>query len=100
MWKTAILALALGLATAGTAEAQTWVNGKRLTADEMTALARYSCGPVWPGRYWLNMATGHWGFEGNPIPMGHIRDRCAGTQRPGLSQRGMLYRPGEILNGQ
>ncbi|MEM0945664.1 MAG: hypothetical protein AAGI70_17145 [Pseudomonadota bacterium] len=80
------------------ASAQTIVNGKRLTAAATEALAAYSCGPVWPGSYWLNMTTGQWGFAGNPIPMGHIRDRC-GSRRKSLSERGMLYRPGEILNG-
>jgi hypothetical protein len=53
-----------------------------------------------PGHYWLN-AWGYWGVAGNPIPLGNINAaRGAGLQRPGLSQRGMLYRPGEILNGR
>ena len=51
-----------------------------------------------PGAYWLNQ-LGYWGVAGNPMPMGNIyAGRAAPAPRPGLSQRGLLYSPGEILN--
>ncbi|MEL6479326.1 MAG: hypothetical protein AAFR17_18515 [Pseudomonadota bacterium] len=93
------LATAALILAAAPVAAETYVNGQRLTAEQKQWLAAYSCGPVWDGHYWLNMATGQWGFAGNPFPMGHIRDRC-GQRRPSLSERGMLFRPGEILNGR
>jgi hypothetical protein len=52
-----------------------------------------------PGAYWLNRA-GYWGRAGNPVPRGNIYAQANTAPRPGLSQRGMLYRPGEILNGR
>ncbi|MBY8978166.1 hypothetical protein KHP62_20315 [Rhodobacteraceae bacterium NNCM2] len=93
----AVLAGMFFLATP--AGSQTIVNGKLLSRDEINWLANYSCGPIWPGNYWLNTATGQWGFAGNPVPMGYIRDRCRGRRQPSLSERGQLYRPGEILGG-
>ena len=53
-----------------------------------------SCSIIPNGRYWLNMDTGIWGYEGNGA-QGHISDNC--TYCPGLSERGMLYSPGELL---
>ena len=100
MQKTLLrLAIAIFALADSPAAAETYVNGQRLTAEQKQWLASYSCGPVWDGHFWLNTVTGQWGFAGNPIPMGHIRDRC-GQRRPSLSERGMLFRPGEILNGR
>ena len=53
-----------------------------------------------PGHYWLN-AQGYWGIVGNPIPYGNINAQSNyPARRPSLSERGMLFRPGEILNGR
>ncbi len=81
------------------ANAQVVVNGKRLNADEINWLARYSCGPVFPGNYWINVANGYWGYVGSFQAVGHIKDRCP-KRRKSLSERGLLYGPGEILNGR
>lgn len=77
------------------------VNGKRLNPAEIRSLEQWTCTPVPNGRYWLNMQTGIWGYAGNPIPQGHISDRCGRqARRPSLSERGQLYSPGEILRGR
>jgi hypothetical protein len=55
-----------------------------------------------PGHYWLNR-DGYWGRVGYPQPLGNIYaggGSAKAAPRPSLSERGMLYRPGEILNGR
>ncbi len=79
------------------ASAQVIVNGKRLSRAEIAQLSLYSCGPIYPGNYWLNMQTGYWGYAGSYEVVGHIRDRCGDGRRPSLSERGRLYSPGELL---
>lgn len=79
------------------ASAQVIVNGKRLSYAEIQQLAAYSCGPIYPGNYWLNLQTGYWGYAGSYEVVGHIRDRCGDGRRPSLSERGRLYSPGELL---
>jgi hypothetical protein len=79
------------------ATAQVIVNGQQLSDQEIRELAIYSCGPLYPGNYWLDMATGNWGYAGSYQVMGHIRDRCGGQRRKSLSERGLLYGPGELL---
>ncbi|MEM0923991.1 MAG: hypothetical protein AAGF44_06760 [Pseudomonadota bacterium] len=92
-------AIAASMLAATPVAAETYVNGQRLNAQQKQWLASYSCGPVWDGHFWLNTNTGQWGFAGNPVPMGHIQDRC-GSRRKSLSERGLLYSPGEILSGR
>lgn len=97
--------LALGLAAAAAdAGAQTrwvFVNGQRLDDAQVAWFDRVQCTPIPNGSYWLNARSGAWGYAGNPVVQGHLGDPCrARAQRPGLSQRGMLFRPGEILNGR
>jgi hypothetical protein len=66
-------------------------------------IARYMAQNGLPaGHYWLNR-DGYWGVVGNPQPLGNIYAGAPpGTtaRRPSLSERGMLYRPGEILDGR
>lgn len=95
-----LCALALGL-MAGTALAERYVvvNGQRLTSAQIAHLERIRCNPIPNGNYWLNMSTGVWGYANNPRPIGHISDPCRGvdTRRPSLSERGMLFGPGDYL---
>lgn len=73
------------------------LNGRRLSPAEVAELGRMACAPIPAGAYWLR-ADGVWGFAGNPTPQGHIRDRCGQpSRRPSLSERGLLYSPGELL---
>lgn len=93
-------AIAASVLAAGPAAAQVYVNGQRLSQAEIAWLATYSCGPVFPGSYWIDMQNGNWGFAGSRRVMGHIRDRCGQRRvfRDGnMSREGRLYSPGELL---
>lgn len=79
------------------ATAQVIVNGRQLSNAEIGQLAIYSCGPIYPGNYWLDMRTGYWGYAGSYQAVGHIRDRCGSQRGKSLSERGLLYSPGELL---
>ncbi|MEM7178047.1 MAG: hypothetical protein AAF503_10110 [Pseudomonadota bacterium] len=102
MRKTATtMIFAAVLCLAGPAGSQTVVNGRLLSPAEVSWFSRMSCGPIWPGNYWYDVASGYWGYAGRPTPIGHIRDRCLRAPQPrkSLSERRQLYRPGEILGG-
>lgn len=66
------VALAAGLLAAGQSEAQSnarsiYVNGQRMGAADIAALDTLNCGDAVPsGRYWLNLNTRAWGYEGGP----------------------------------
>ncbi|MDB5928290.1 MAG: hypothetical protein JWN13_7226, partial [Betaproteobacteria bacterium] len=49
-------------------------------------------------RYWLNLQTGAWGYAGHARVQGVLGDACVRQQRrKSLSERGLLYGPGELL---
>ena len=76
------------------AERYVVVNGKRLSIPEIQYVEQVHCGPIPNGRYWINLQTGVWGYEGNPRPQGHIADNCHKPQRrPSLSEQGLLFSP-------
>lgn len=76
------------------AERYVVVNGQRLSNPELQYLEQLHCGPVPNGRYWVNLQTGLWGYEGNPRPQGYVGDHCRNPQRrPSLSERGLLFSP-------
>ena len=55
---------------------QIYINGERLDARGIALVDQLSCGARVPnGRYWLNMITGAWGYEGGPIQgvVGHCQ---------------------------
>jgi hypothetical protein len=92
----ALAALLTGAGFCGTAHAERYVvvNGQRMNPAQIAYLEGLRCGPIPNGAYWLNPATGVWGYAGNPQPMGHIRDNCYGAgRRPSLSERGQLFSP-------
>jgi hypothetical protein len=78
------------------------INGSLIDDATLAQLDRAACSRVPDGHYWLNLQTGQWGYAGEPWVRGHIGDACrpAAQRRPSLSERGRLYRPGEILNGR
>jgi hypothetical protein len=85
------LVAAFGLvATASAASAQDWYYINRQPASLSVAQAMAARGLPY-GYYWLQ-PNGDWGFEGNSDVVGNIYGR-----RPGLSERGLLYSPGELL---
>ncbi len=75
------------------------VNGQQLNQEQINNLEQIHCGPIANGNYWLDLNTGIWGYAGSPTPQGYITDPCYQQQqrRPGLSERGLLYSPGELL---
>lgn len=93
-------------ATAATAHAQSrwvFVNGERMTDAQVMQLARIQCGFIPNGRYWVDWRSGAWGLAGNPARLGWLSEACRagqGQHRPSLSERGRLYRPGEIIDGR
>ena len=90
----------LGLASAAHAQRVVIVNGERLTGAEIAALEQLNCAHIPNGRYWLDVSSGAWGYADNPLRQGYLSDECHNQRRRrSLSERGMLYRPGEILNG-
>lgn len=97
-----ISAVAAGIAAAvllaGEAEAERFVvvNGARLSDLQITQLEEAGCTPIPNGRYWL-LPSGMWGYEGNSQPQGYLGDCCRmQCRRPSLSERGMLFAPGEL----
>ncbi|MGD1924940.1 MAG: hypothetical protein ACFB03_12245 [Paracoccaceae bacterium] len=97
---TALAVLGISLAPNLAAATGVWINGKQLNPTEVAWLANYSCGPIYPGNYWINMSNGYWGFVGSMQTMGHVRDRC-GQRRVfkdgNMSREGRLFYPGELL---
>jgi hypothetical protein len=90
----AVVLTVVGLGDTAHAERYVVVNGQRLNAAQIAYLEGVRCGPIPDGAYWLNPATGLWGYAGNPRPMGHIQDNCSRTgRRPSLSERGLLFSP-------
>ena len=97
---TLVLLLSLALAGSAAAERNVTVNGQRMDPNQVAFLDAAACTPIPNGRYWL-APDGTWGYEGIPYPMGVIGDQCyaQGTpRRKSLSERGLLYSPGEILS--
>ena len=78
------------------------VNGQQLGPQQIALLDAAACTRVAPGRYWL-LANGAWGYEGIPVIAGFVGELCpqvaapAAPRRESLSERGLLYSPGELL---
>ena len=88
-------------ARTGAARAERWVvvNGVRLSVPEIQYLEGIRCGPIPNGSYWLDTATGIWGYANDPRPQGHIQDNCYNPgRRPSLSERGMLFSPRDFID--
>lgn len=83
------------------------VNGVKMSDKQVQQLEYFACTRIPNGYYWLNLMNGAWGYMGNFKVQGYFGDQC---RRPGnaqayqrkksLSERGMLYSPGEILSGR
>lgn len=79
-----------------------FVNGLRMTDQQIAQLEFFACTAIPNGNYWLNLENGAWGYAGSWEVRGFFGDQCnaqAQRQRKSLSERGMLYSPGEILRG-
>ena len=87
----ALVAAALGfVATGPGANAQGWyyINGQPVSNSVAQQIAAKGL-PF--GYYWLH-DNGNWGVVGNSDVIGNISGR-----QPSLSERGLLYSPGELL---
>ncbi len=71
-----LAAMLLALSTSAFAQRNVWVNGQRMSSQQLSQLDRAHCGQVPNGSYWLNLRTGVWGYWNNPRPQGHIADTC------------------------
>ena len=100
-----VIAAAVCIAPSATAQSRwVFVNGQRLGDAHVAVLERQHCAAIPNGSYWLNVHTGAWGYAGNPRIQGVLGDPCrvtgSASPRKSLSERGLLYRPGEIINGR
>ncbi len=75
------------------AERTVIVNGRFLSLAQIQRLDQLGCVYIPDGIYWLRN-DGWWGYAGDPTPRGRLGEYC---RKPSLSERGLLYRPGEIL---
>jgi len=86
-----IVAVAFGMLTISTAaDAQGWYYINNQPASPEVAAAMAARGLQF-GYYWLD-ANGNWGMAGSSDVRSNIYGR-----RPSLSERGLLYSPGELL---
>jgi hypothetical protein len=93
-----VAVLTLFLPSAALAQRFVVLNGQLLNQSEISLLDAWACTSIPNGYYWMNFNTGIWGYAGDPRPRGHISDYCRGPERrPSLSERGLLYSPGELL---
>ena len=72
------------------------VTGERVGPAGLRQLDAASCARVPNGRYWIDTRTGVWGYEGG-WAQGRVGDNCRQSRRKSLSERGLLYSPGELL---
>jgi hypothetical protein len=70
------------------------VNAHFMNPAQIQLLDELACIAIPDGNYWLRN-DGLWGYADDPTPRGRLGDYC---RKPGLSQRRMLYRQGEILS--
>ena len=100
--------VALLMATASFAQSRrVFVNGIRMSDKQVTQLEYFACTRIPDASYWLNLANGAWGYLGNFKVQGYFGDQCkrpgnakAQQRRKSLSERGLLYSPGEIMSGR
>jgi hypothetical protein len=95
----AIVLALLAMASPALADRELVVNGQVLSNEQAVRLDSMSCTLVPDGRYWV-APNGAWGYEGNPYRMGFVGEQCGraeASQRKSLSERGLLYYPGELL---
>ncbi len=99
--RSIVAVLAAGCALAAAAQPMqrnVIVNGYRLVPEQVAQLQYAHCAYIPDGAYWLNMQTGAWGYAGNPFQQGVLGDPCrgGGQRHRGLSERGLLYTPGDL----
>lgn len=77
------------------------INGQPLQPLQVQRIERLYCSPIADGRYWYDVQTGIWGYEGDPRAQGRFVYRCGQVARQkSLSERQLLYSTHEILGGR
>ena len=73
------------------------VNNQLMNQTQLLMMDMINCTTVPDGNYWVNNLTGQWGYAGGGVK-GYVGDACRQSQpRKSLSERGLLYSPGELL---
>ncbi len=76
------------------------INGERLNSKQLAQADAAQCTRVPNGYYWWNPKTGAWGYWGNFRIQGYVGDGCRKSRgsgrRKSLSERGLLYTPGDL----
>jgi len=98
-----IFALALGTVFGSAIAAQSRhivVNGAVLKPGQIAQFDAAQCARIPDGSYWWNPLTNAWGYAGNPRVQGFVGQGCRNTgnrgRRKSLSERGLLYTPGDL----
>jgi hypothetical protein len=98
-----ILALAAAALPSQAQSRRIFVNGARMNDVQVMQLSRIQCSFIPDGHYWVDWRTGAWGLAGHPKRLGWLGEACGARhsqRRPSLSERGLLYRPGELIDGR
>jgi len=93
------IALASLLPSLAFAERFVVVGGERMSPEQVAFLDAAACARIPDGRYWV-LPNGAWGYEGVPVAIGFVGEQCGARDAPrrkSLSERGLLYSPGELL---
>lgn len=90
-----VLAFNILLITAPAAARNVIINNLQMNTAQLQYLDQLSCTYIPDGSYWLDVNTGMWGYAGGGM-QGYITDQC-NQRKPSLSERGLLYSPGELL---
>jgi hypothetical protein len=96
-WAVALM-LAMAMSPASAQARWVFVNGWRMSPQQLEVLDRVQCTVIPNGSYWLNIATGAWGYLGNGTIQGYLGDLCRtpDTRHRSLSERHRLFAPGEL----
>lgn len=88
------LSVLLSFAAPSKAQAQVVINGYLYQGQELAEL-EYYLGSIPPGRYWLDVNTGYWGYEGDSTVQGNIFTPPNNTQtsHPYIRKNGDIYDP-------
>ena len=70
------------------------VNGKQLSPEEIVYIDQMACATVEDGDYWLDPATGGWGFRGDPTMRGRLLGQCdQSTADETLAENNSKFQP-------
>src|SRR5687767_4430954 len=72
-----------------------WVNGARMTRNQVRTLEQHACASIPSGRYWLDRNTGVWGYEGGPA-RGQLGDACG--RSPSITRPSEEYIIGDCFS--